>query len=379
MKMKKIAAAVLAALILCSCGNAEMTSSDETQTTQQTETGSETVQLIPTEEIETETKLPETVAETETATETETETAVTLAETSITTVAAEDVTYEIALENAEYVFEKAAAYAAKESLSGVNPVHIYYYFGTEESYGIEFAEENEYGSKIVSELVEDIGGIYIVMNDDDGFPYDAVWAPSMESNVMAFYPEIEDVEQYLGQSTVYENLSIMNDGYMAASETNAANAQAKLVFQNAATYMTKVQIAGVKLELDDVMVINSEYYASYADGCYLSVVLDLSEKSTKFPEVPTTVNGKDVQAALRYYMGGPNGGVAIILVDRQYNPIAALWAKDESSTVVGAFPVKRTVEQNNSEDINITAVDILTAAGGEAPAGLAARIANSIF
>jgi hypothetical protein len=48
-------------------------------------------------------------------------------------------------------------------------------------------------------------------------------------------------------------------------------------------------------------------------------------------------------------------------LDEYYNPRAALWAADEETSVVGAYPVARTAEENESENINTA--DIYAAAG----------------
>jgi prepilin-type N-terminal cleavage/methylation domain-containing protein len=142
-------------------------------------------------------------------------------------------------------------------------------------------------------------------------------------------------------------------GYISDSRTQSANANAKLVFQNTATYMTKVQIAGATVTL------------SGSGGVSIAQTtktpLDLTEKVSQFPEVGTTVSSTDLQGALRYYQGGPTGGFALVSIDAQYNPVAAAWSQNVTSPIVGTFPIARTVKQNESG--NLAAINMSVAAG----------------
>jgi hypothetical protein len=122
------------------------------------------------------------------------------------------------------------------------------------------------------------------------------------------------------------------------------------VFQNAATYLTKAQIAGATVSIG-------------TSGQNSSAVLNLvvQTKPTSFPDITigSNVTAGALENALRYYMGGPTGGVALLAIDSQYNPVAAVWAQTEASTVVGAYPIARTVSQNQT-----TPMTISTANGG---------------
>jgi prepilin-type N-terminal cleavage/methylation domain-containing protein len=145
-------------------------------------------------------------------------------------------------------------------------------------------------------------------------------------------------------------------GYITDSRTQSANANAKLVFQNSATYLTKVQIAGATVNIG----ANNETTSA----------LDLitATKPTSFPDVTSgdTVGADELEYALLYYMGGPTGGAAALSLDSQYNPTGAVWAQTDQSTVVGTYPIARTVTQNQEEAKTISANigDLLTAARG---------------
>jgi prepilin-type N-terminal cleavage/methylation domain-containing protein len=145
-------------------------------------------------------------------------------------------------------------------------------------------------------------------------------------------------------------------GYISDSRTQTANTNAKLVFQNTATYMTKVQIAGSTVNISS---------GSGATIAQTSALLDLTQKVSTFPNVPATVNKTALQDALRYYQGGANGGYAVVGIDSQSNPVAALWSQNQSSPIIGGFPVARTVSENEGAG-NITsgAAALLSKAAG---------------
>jgi hypothetical protein len=349
MKTKKIAAAVLAALLfLSACENAETASADETQTTRQTET----VSII------------ETVSET-----TRTETIETLAETTetpqTTDQTADEVSPQTADKNAEIIFDRAAASAAKVRAADEEPIAAYFDLDSLNEDVTQIFEKSVDNFVLDTDINEDIGGVYLAAMNDNGALLFSLWASSLESTVVGSYPEglatgLLDPGESIGG---FMEASFI--GYVVDSATQTANAQAKLVFQYAATYMTKVQIFGAAVELENDLSFTYEgYYSSGGKEKNLSGILDLSENAERLPElrdIYDTIDDEDVQAALRYYMGGPNGGVAIILLDSFYNPVAVLWAKDENSPIVGAFPVNRTDEQNVSG--NITTADIRAAGG----------------
>jgi hypothetical protein len=107
-----------------------------------------------------------------------------------------------------------------------------------------------------------------------------------------------------------------------------ANADAKLVFQNAATYMVKCQIVGLPL------------FAAPVKG-----VID--EKSDVFPELSFDAYKTReefsvlLNDALEYYMGDIKTGAYVLMFDEQGNPTAAYFAEDFESEIVGAFPEAR--------------------------------------
>jgi type IV pilus assembly protein PilA len=137
-------------------------------------------------------------------------------------------------------------------------------------------------------------------------------------------------------------------GYISDSRTQTANANAKQVFMNTATWATKVQIAEVS-----------------GPGALVGP-LDLSVKAASInPVNPAGVGEADVMNALRYYMGGKNGGFAYVSFDAEQNPTAAVWAESLTSTAVGAYPVARTIQQNaGSDNLASSGVAMLIDAAG---------------
>jgi hypothetical protein len=119
------------------------------------------------------------------------------------------------------------------------------------------------------------------------------------------------------------------------------------VFQNAATYLTKAQIAGATVSI-----------GLPAGQSRSTAVLNLKvqTKPSSFPDITigSSVTAGALQNALQYYMGGPTGGVALLAIDSQYNPVAAVWSQTEASTVVGAYPIARTVSQNQTTPVSIS-------------------------
>jgi type IV pilus assembly protein PilA len=130
-------------------------------------------------------------------------------------------------------------------------------------------------------------------------------------------------------------------GYITDSRTQTANANAKLVFQNTATYMTKVQIAGATgLSATD------------------TAVLPLNVKGASLAAITpgAAVGDTELTAALQYYQGATNGGFCMVRFDAAQNPTAAGWAVTAASTVVGGYPVARTVQDNSGAVVLSTAV-----------------------
>jgi hypothetical protein len=321
MKLKKLSAIILAAamllLLLCSCGISE--NGDSGRITREAETLDETKDIDETEKAEENEKL------------------------------SEDVTDETAAENAEILYEKAEELFEETRENKISYSHFIFIgvLGKNVPKKPELPDkaDGEYVENALNYLTEgEIGGVYAIVIEKTGEITGAIWSPSFNSTVVAIYPyQIADgndmtiSDQFLG---MYE----MEDGFYSDVETQAANANAKLVFQNAATYLTKVQIAGASLD--------SLLYSG-----------KIGEKTDVFPEVSVgaALTGDDLNNALCYYMGGEDGGVYVILLDEQYNPLGVLWAKDAETSIVGAFPVSRTAEENESG--NIGTADIYEAAG----------------
>jgi prepilin-type N-terminal cleavage/methylation domain-containing protein len=133
-------------------------------------------------------------------------------------------------------------------------------------------------------------------------------------------------------------------GYITDSRTQSANANAKLVYQNAATWLTKVQIAGIS-------------YTVGTTGEQSTGWTDIPAKSTTFPVAGTNTTAE----ALAYYMGG-NGagkdgaGCYALRIDAAYNPISAVWTQDSSNPLIcGGFPTGRTVTDNQTASTDASA------------------------
>jgi hypothetical protein len=332
MKLKKLTSIILTAamLLLCSCGSAETVSDVEilleTSQTEISETASQAT-------VSQTSPIPETIAASET-----------------TQTPAEEITFEDAAENAKLVYEKAKELFA-QTLEYDRPYTHFLYVG---SLGQNIEKMPTFPEVVNGVYVENAlnyltdvepGGIYAISLDMDGSVNTVAWSPSFNSTVIGYFPQRiinEDNENTL--SDILLRLYSVKSTYLPNSATQSANARAKLVFQNAATYVTLVQIYGASFD-------KLEYSGS------------LGEKNDERPRVDEgeALTGDDFTNALRYYMGGPDGGVYTILLDEHYNPIGALWAADEESSVVGAYPKLRLKEENESGNINTA--DIYKAAG----------------
>jgi hypothetical protein len=319
MKLIKLTAVILSALLLlCSCGNAAEDGGDNRITRENQ-----------TEETLEETKTEETLGETE--------------ETSIETTAnKQEDTIENANKNAELVFERVAIRSAKLFAMGEETALSYFDLTSLNEELIKSAGGDRESFLMLPELTEGFGGVYITVNTEDGVPITVVWASSLDSKIIGVYPEedpfgtrelfgIENGEYSFGEALKTNLFEYAED-----NATDSANANAKLVFQNTATYMTKVQIAGASM--DSLLISGS-----------LS-----GERTESFPDIRIgeDLTGEDLTYALRYYMGGENAGVYVVLLDELYNPVGTLWAADEETSVVGAYPIARRVEQNESGNIN---------------------------
>jgi type IV pilus assembly protein PilA len=146
-------------------------------------------------------------------------------------------------------------------------------------------------------------------------------------------------------------------GYITDSRTQSANANAKLVYQNAATWLTKVQIAGASITI------------AGGGGGASTAWQTIGAKSETFPDVKpgttTPLTTTNLNSALAYYMGGSTSGAYALSIDAQYNPTAAIWTQNaNAATIVGGFPIARTVADN--KDNKATVAQMLTAAAGTA-------------
>jgi hypothetical protein len=342
MKLKILMAIILtAALLLCSCGNAETDENGGGITVGSTTAETTAVTLA-------ETKIAETLTEATTDAETLVETEETSKETTATLP--EDPT-QTANKNAELIFEKIAIHSAKINSAREDPVNAYFDLSSMNDEIIEAAVIYNKPVEIKTEFIEDIGGSYITINSDEGVPLIVIWASSLESNLIGVYPKDDSLgvnnvfKEAGGDYSLGEAVRNILLGYIADSMTKSANTKAKQVYQNAATWLLTIQIDGSKydsLEYSGSLNTKTEaFMGGYGD------TLPLSEAVVTF--------------YLSYYMGGEDGGYYTILLDEHYNIIGALWAADEETSVVGAFPVARTIDENQSG--NITTADIYEAAG----------------
>jgi hypothetical protein len=251
--------------------------------------------------------------------------------------------------NAELISQKAKDLFREAKKNDCEFTHSLYIgvlrSGVNEMPRIPDEVDGDYVETALSFLSEGkIGGAYAVYTDDDGDVKRVLWSPSLNSELVVSSPDNRpDEEEDLSISAAL--LQSFGRAAIDAEElTETANANAKLVFQNAATYMTKVQIAGA--------ILDSYIYSGSLNSTY-----------EEFPEVRPVdeLTGTDVTNAMRYYMGGEDGGVYVILLDKQYNPLGALWAANTETPYVGAFPISRTVEDNESGSIETA--DVYAAAG----------------
>jgi hypothetical protein len=260
-----------------------------------------------------------------------------------------DVTKQEAKTNAEVISQRAEDFFDDAKKNDSEFTHSLYIgilrSGVNEMPNMPDEIDGEFVETALSFLSEGkIGGAYAIYIDEDGDVKRVLWSPSMNSDLVASSPDNRSDEE--------EDLSIsalLLQDYGAESRnaeelTQTANANAKLVYQNAATWFTKVQIAGA--QMDSLLYSGS-----------------LGAKNEEFPNVNPdhVINGTEVTNALRYYMGGEDGGVYVILLDGAYNPLGALWAADSKTPYVGAFPISRTVKDNESGSIETA--DIYEAAG----------------
>jgi hypothetical protein len=326
MNLKKIAALILtAALLLCSCGNAETEESGGGRITRNTETA----EAVDTEKNDAE-ELDETAEENEKTAE-----------------PAEDVTYETAVENAEIVFDKIAVHTAKLTARGEKTTEAYLYFSSMNEDLLDVAAVGDEYFEIMPEFNEDIGGVYLSFNSSEGYPELVIWASSLESKVFGTYPEDDfyglryAFEEGMKENSLGDCLRNALLRYVEDCAMQDANAKAELVYNSALTYLAKAQISGAKFD------------STYIKGT-------IGEKSDILPinfEFQEVLTDEDVTNALCYYMGGPDGGVYAISVTKDCRIIGALWAADEKSRIIGGHPADQSISYDIIESIYTIGID----------------------
>ena len=112
-------------------------------------------------------------------------------------------------------------------------------------------------------------------------------------------------------------------GYVGSSKLATANSNAKLAFENTATYCTESEVAGY----------------SVASNTYS---VDLREGSAG---QPYSKNGSQLGSALQSLMGNAtSGGEAKVDVNGTGVPTAAKWRKTSSDQYVGGYPQESTTK-----------------------------------
>jgi hypothetical protein len=124
--------------------------------------------------------------------------------------------------------------------------------------------------------------------------------------------------------------------YVKDAQLSTANQNAKMLFAGAETFTTRAQIAG-------------EMFDSYQ---YSGTLDEITEKPSN-PEKDMVLTGDDLENGMEYYSDEPYDGVYKILLDEDYKPIAVLWAADEETSLVGAYPTMLwSLAENTSGNIN---------------------------
>ena len=111
-------------------------------------------------------------------------------------------------------------------------------------------------------------------------------------------------------------------GYVGSSKLATANSNAKLAFENAATYCTESEVAGYTTTFDSGTDIDLSGYT--AGATYVK-------------------DGSHLSDALGSLMGGHKGaGVARVAISTAGVPEKAIWAKTTADKYVGEYPNERT-------------------------------------
>ncbi|MDR0991819.1 MAG: hypothetical protein LBL87_02825 [Ruminococcus sp.] len=218
-------------------------------------------------------------------------------------------------EKAKLVFQNAATYATKVQIEG-NKFTSTVMKGNLDDYVTELPQmpreisENDLQTAIQYYLGTTIGGYYVIKFDSRGNPTAAYWAQTMESSYIGAYPNNEYLDITLQE--IYDETATVKEF--------DSEKRAKLTYQNAATYATKVQIQGV------------HFTSNVMTG-------DLTEQTSQLPGPKATgVDEETLQSVMQYYMGVENGGYYVIQFDGRDNPIFAYWSTSMDSTEVGAYP-----------------------------------------
>lgn len=120
-------------------------------------------------------------------------------------------------------------------------------------------------------------------------------------------------------------------GYVGDSKLSTANANAKLVYTNSATYGTKCSVAGYVMD----------------ESCSIEVPTSIRRDGSEPAEVkaPTSTPDSDMLlAALKILMGSSsaNSGFVEVKVAAAGMPKSASWAKSATDKFVGNYPTEST-------------------------------------
>jgi hypothetical protein len=303
MKLKKqLGAVILCGLVLlCSCGNIETTSDDGSRLTREAE---QSMQIY-----------------TETTLEKETPFDINSVIPSVFVEKTPD-------EKAQLVREKALKLVEDISKNGTW-CNYNYYIGKLDG-GVD--EIPDFGDTVSADEFEkalnfyvngEIDGYYAISFRPMGYPTLAMWSDSMNSADKGSYPP-ENESIYWSDKTFSEmSKSITEITYLQYSHDKLLSLSypARNLFANAQRYTENVKNAGATID-------SLAFYGSF------------NEKVNDYTSIENgeTLTSNDVINAMSYYWGDEEGGYFALLLDEQYNPIAVLWAEDETTNFIGAFP-----------------------------------------
>ena len=117
-------------------------------------------------------------------------------------------------------------------------------------------------------------------------------------------------------------------GYVGKSKLATANSNAKLAFNNTATYCAECEVAGTPL----------------AGSIYTSMDLTGGSAGQVYDK-----DGTHLTEALRSLMGGTgNSGLATVKVNSAGAPEKSAWAKSLTDQYVGGYPQEATISTRSS-------------------------------